>query len=290
MAAMSPRKAVPSRTTSQKGRPTAGTPAGLSTFMTGVGVPTKLVNTEERRQALDQARSNENLKKIQMMLVQGIPFLKHNRKGLIKRRVLKSTDIEGTSLLWLPTKEENVERSLFASSEAPRRVRDIVMVQAADEPDPDNPDYGGTHTLRLSAGRKAVFKSFSLHFIDRTLDLEFDSVAVFKEVFEGIKLLVLHHKMAAAQEEYALYYAEQNAKNKMAWVPTPDAQCRIYFYNLYTRETSWAPPPGAPRIELEWWEQTYKQRKTQQGPRLAGVEAEESKSGDPDGRVRGAEL
>jgi hypothetical protein len=62
------------------------------------------------------------------------------------------------------------------------------------------------------------------------------------------------------QEEYALYYAEQNHKNKMAWVPTTDAQARIYFYNLYTRETSWVPPPGAPRIELEWWEKTYTQR------------------------------
>lgn len=47
------------------------------------------------------------------------------------------------------------------------------------------------------------------------------------QVYEGLKLLVTHHKMAAAQEEYALYYAEQNAKNKMAWVPTTDAQVPI---------------------------------------------------------------
>lgn len=56
------------------------------------------------------------------------------------------------------------------------------QVQAGDEPDPENPEYGGTHTLRLSAGRKAVFRSFSLHFIDRTLDLEFETVEMFKEV------------------------------------------------------------------------------------------------------------
>ena len=44
------------------------------------------------------------------------------------------------------------------------------------------------------------------------------------QVYEGLKLLVTHHKMAAAQEEYALYYAKQNAKNNMAWVPTTDSQ------------------------------------------------------------------
>jgi|MDTB01.1.fsa_nt_gb hypothetical protein len=47
----------------------------------------------------------------------------------------------------------------------------------------------------------------------------------------------------------------------MAWVPTTDAQARVYFYNIYTRETSWVPPPGAPRIELEHWEKTYAARK-----------------------------
>jgi hypothetical protein len=34
----------------------------------------------------------------------------------------------------------------------------------------------------MSAGRKAVFKSLSLHFVDRTLDCEFDSVGRFNEV------------------------------------------------------------------------------------------------------------
>jgi hypothetical protein len=29
----------------------------------------------------------------------------------------------------------------------------------------------------------------------------------------------------------------------------------------YTRETRWTPPPGAPRIELEWWEKTFAERK-----------------------------
>lgn len=38
--------------------------------------------------------------------------------------------------------------------------------------------------------------------------------------------------VCAVLSRYALYYAEQNAKNKMAWVPTTDAQARIYFYNL----------------------------------------------------------
>ena len=64
------------------------------------------------------------------------------------------------------------------------------------------------------------------------------------------------------QEEYSMFYGEQNQKNKMAWVPTTNEQARIYFYNIYTRETSWAPPPGAPRIELEHWEKTYAARKT----------------------------
>ena len=59
-----------------------------------------------------------------------------------------------------------------------------------------------------------------------------------------------------------MFYGEQNQKNKMAWVPTTNEQARIYFYNIYTRETSWAPPPGAPRIELEHWEKTYAARKT----------------------------
>jgi hypothetical protein len=98
----------------------------------------------------------------------------------------------------MPVKGE-AERSVLASSDAPRRVRDILMVQAANEADPDMPEYGGTKTLRKSAGRKAVFKSFSLHFLDRTLDLEFETVSLFKEVYDGIKLLVTHHKMEAAQ-------------------------------------------------------------------------------------------
>jgi len=219
------------------------------------------VNTDERRQKLENARQAENLKKIQSMLTTGIPFLKHNRKGKIKKRILRSVDIDAQRILWMPVKGE-ADRSVLASSDEPRRVRDILMVQAGNEPDPDMPEYGGTTTLRKSAGRKAVFKSFSLHFLDRTLDMEFETVTMFKEVYDGIKLLVTHHKMEAAQEEYALYYAEQNHKNKMAWVPTTDAQARIYFYNLYTRETSWVPPPGAPRIELEWWEKTYAQRKS----------------------------
>lgn len=58
----------------------------------------------------------------------------------------------------------------------------LSYYQSANEPDPSNPDYGGTHTLRMSAGRKAVFKSLSLHFVDRTLDCEFDSVGLFNEV------------------------------------------------------------------------------------------------------------
>jgi hypothetical protein len=218
------------------------------------------VNTDERRQKLENARQAENLKKIQGMLTTGIPFLKHNRKGKIKKRILRSVDIDAQRILWMPAKGEP-DRSVLASSDEPRRVRDILMVQAANEPDPAMPDYGGTMTLRKSAGKKAIPKSFSLHFLDRTLDLEFETVTLFKEVYDGIKLLVTHHKMEAAQEEYALYHAEQNHKNKMAWVPTTDAQARIYFYNLYTRDTSWVPPPGAPRIELEWWEKTYAQRK-----------------------------
>lgn len=220
----------------------------------------KIVNTDERRQQLENARAAENLKKIQGMLSSGIPFLKHNRKGKIKKRILRSEDVDATRLLWMPAKGEE-HRSVFASSDASRRVRDIVMVQAANEPDPEMPQYGGTRTLRKSAGRKAVFKSFSLHFIDRTLDLEFDTVQQFTEVFEGIKLLVSHHKMRVAHEEFALFYADQNHKNKMAWVPTTDAQARVYFYNLYTRETSWVPPAGAPRVELEWWEKSFADKK-----------------------------
>lgn len=131
------------------------------------------------------------------------------------------------------------------------------MVQAAHEPDPANPAFGGTKTLRKSAGKKAIFKTFCLHFLDRTLDCEFDSIAEYKEIYEGIKLLVQHHKMKAAQLEYARFYALQNAENKMAWVPTTDATGRAYYYNLYTRETSWDPPHGAPRIELEWWEPPF---------------------------------
>jgi hypothetical protein len=46
-------------------------------------------------------------------------------------------------------------------------------------------------------------------------------------VYEGIKLLVPHHKMRTAQEEFALFYADQNHKNKMAWVPTTDAQVGV---------------------------------------------------------------
>ena len=99
----------------------------------------------------------------------------------VKKRLLRSVDFDATSIQWVPLRgDEN--RSTFASSQAPRRVRDIVMVQAANEPDPENPLYGGTFTLRKSAGRKAVFKSFSLHFIDRTLDMEFESVSMFREV------------------------------------------------------------------------------------------------------------
>jgi len=226
-------------------------------FMSGAP---KIVNTDERRQQLENARAAENLKKIQGMLSEGIPFLKHNRKGKIKKRILRSEDVDATKLLWTPIKGEE-SRSVFASSDQSRRVRDVVMVQAANEADPEMPQYGGTRTLRKSAGRKAVFKSFSLHFIDRTLDLEFDTVAKFTEVYEGIKLLVSHHKMKTAQEEFALFYADQNHKNKMAWVPTTDAQARVYFYNLYTRETSWVPPAGAPRVELEWWEKSFAEKK-----------------------------
>ena len=38
-------------------------------------------------------------------------------------------------------------------------------------------------------------------------------------------------------------------------------QARIYWYNLYTRETKWSPPAGAPRVELEPWEKTYTEKK-----------------------------
>lgn len=68
-------------------------------------------------------------------------------------------------------------------------------------------------TLRKSAGRKAVFKSFSLHFMDRTLDLEFETVALFKQVYDGIKLLVTHHKMEAAQV-YIVSFKTLKTKSK----------------------------------------------------------------------------
>ena len=157
------------------------------------------MNTDQKRQELEQARALENIKKIQGMLSTGIPFLKHNRKGKIKKRLLKSVDMEATEIMWVQDETDKEQRSWFASSGDPRRVRDVVMVQAANEPDPEKAEYGGTATLRKSAGRKAVFKSFSLHFLDRTLDLEFETVALFNEVYEGIKLLVTHHKMAIAQ-------------------------------------------------------------------------------------------
>ena len=80
-----------------------------------------------------------------------------------------------------------------------------------------------------------------------------------------------------------MYYAEQNAKNKMAWVPTTDAQARTYFYNLYTRETRWVPPHGAPRVELEWWEKTYAERKAPKKKR--GVEADKGAIAEGDGDV-----
>lgn len=35
----------------------------------------------------------------------------------------------------------------------------------------------------------------------------------------------------------------------------------LAFARRYTRETRWTPPHGAPRVELEWWEQPYKQRR-----------------------------
>ena len=155
------------------------------------------MNTDQKRQELEQARALENIKKIQGMLSTGIPFLKHNRK--VKKRLLKSVDMEATEIMWVQDETDKEQRSWFASSGDPRRVRDVVMVQAANEPDPEKAEYGGTATLRKSAGRKAVFKSFSLHFLDRTLDLEFETVALFNEVYEGIKLLVTHHTMAIAQ-------------------------------------------------------------------------------------------
>ena len=37
-----------------------------------------------REQALENARNMENLKKIQAMLTQGIPFAKHNRKVRVR--------------------------------------------------------------------------------------------------------------------------------------------------------------------------------------------------------------
>lgn len=77
------------------------------------------------------------------------------------------------------------------------------------------------------------------------------------KIYEGMKLLVKFIKNKAAQADYAAYYNDMNAKNKMAWVPTTDNQTRTYYYNLYTRETRWDPLHGAPRIELAWWEQPY---------------------------------
>jgi len=43
----------------------------------------------------------------------------------------------------------------------------------------------------------------------------------------------------------------------------------------YTRETRWMPPPGAPRVELEWWERSYSERK-------AAERKSRAKAGDAD--------
>ena len=61
----------------------------FSSYCAEKGGP-KIVNTDKKRQDLEQARAQENIKKIQTMLQTGIPFLKHNRKGKIKKRLLKS--------------------------------------------------------------------------------------------------------------------------------------------------------------------------------------------------------
>jgi len=47
-----------------------------------------MVNTDERRQILENARNNENLKKIKDMLRTGVEFLKHNRKGEVRAELL----------------------------------------------------------------------------------------------------------------------------------------------------------------------------------------------------------
>lgn len=223
------------------------------------------VDVQSKRQQLEEARNQENLRKIQQALIAGIPFLKHNRKGKVVKRVLRSVDVEATAIRWDPADGTSTDRSVFASSDRPRRVRDIVLIQKGCEPDPKKPEFGGTRTLRKSAGKKAIFKSFSLHFHDRTLDMEFTSNAEFKEVYEGLKLLIKHVKAEVAKVEYGAYYANQNAQNKLTWVPTTDDQGRTYFYNLYTKDTRWSPPAGAPRIELSWWEKSYLERMENDG-------------------------
>jgi len=140
-----------------------------------------VVDTVSKRQQLEDARNLENLKAIKSQLAQGIPFLKHNRKGKVKKRIFKSVDLEASLVRWEALPGEP-ERSVLASSDRPRRVRDIIMIQRGFEQDPAKPEYGGTKTLRRSAGKKAIFKSFSLHFFDRTLDMEFASVKECDEV------------------------------------------------------------------------------------------------------------
>mmetsp|Transcript_10948 Transcript_10948/g.31401 ORF Transcript_10948/g.31401 Transcript_10948/m.31401 type:complete len:180 (+) Transcript_10948:50-589(+) len=122
-----------------------------------------VVDTVSKRQQLEDARNLENLKAIKSQLAQGIPFLKHNRKGKVKKRIFKSVDLEASLVRWEALPGEP-ERSVLASSDRPRRVRDIIMIQRGFEQDPAKPEYGGTKTLRRSAGKKAIFKSFSLHF------------------------------------------------------------------------------------------------------------------------------
>lgn len=229
------------------------------------------VDVHSKRAQLEEARTQENLRKIRDLLISGIPFLKHNRKGKVVKRILRSVDVEATSIRWDP-EDGAPERSVFASSDRPRRVRDIVLIQRASEPDPNKPEFGGTQTLRKSAGKKAIFKSCSLHFLDRTLDMEFATVAEFKEIYEGLKLLIKHVKAEVAKQEYGAYYAQMNAQNKLTWLPTTDDQGHTYFYNLYTKEVRWSPPFGAPRIELNWWEKGYTER-------LAEADAEDDDYG-----------
>ncbi|CAB9515583.1 expressed unknown protein [Seminavis robusta] len=136
-------------------------------------------------------------------LRKGVTVIKHSRSRFQKKSKEYILRLEGEDTLnWYPALGQGSSSSLGStgsSKSGPKQLqlKQCMEVRMASSPDPTNPGFTGTTTLREKCHIADAHKSFALIFKQRTLDITAATADQCKMLTEGLSALCyqLHKKM-----------------------------------------------------------------------------------------------